>query len=454
MRSPTRLPVVLVALLALAACDPEPALPEAPPEPLPEQQVLFVGVDGATWTVMGPMIEAGELPTFARLLREGAHMKRFDTLDTTSSPLVWTSAATGVDPEDHGITDYVETLPDGTKVPITSGARRVNAVWNVASEHGVSVGVIGWWASWPAEEVEGYVISDHANPATAGWMAEGDRYWTADPEALTALGHDVYPADLAPVAAEHWLDPAAFPAEDFQGRGKFSDAQVEQVLAAPYNERAPYSWLKTFYAVDRPYLELAKRLRAERPVQLQMLYLRGPDPLQHYAWDLVEPDAFAKKPAHLERDLGIVHGVYRYVDTWLGELLQTLGPNTTLIVSSDHGAEPARSAANPKRKERPGRHSTEAKGVFFAWGPHVRAGQELDEGSPVDIAPTLAWLTGLPLGEDLDGEPLTEAFTEDFVRRRGRTTVPTWGKREVKPGLPSPSDDVMIESLRGLGYVE
>jgi len=445
---------LLLPLPLLVACSGEPATPPAPLEPLPDQKVLFVGVDGATWTVLGPMIEAGELPTFARLAKEGARMERFETLETTSSPLVWTSAATGRTPKHHGIEDYVETLPDGTKVPITSGARKVNAVWNVATDHGASVGVIGWWASWPAEEVDGYVVSDHANPATAGWMEEGDRYWTADPEALSALGHDIFPADLAPLAAEHWLDPKAFPVDDFQARGEFSEAQVAEAVAAPFNERSPYSWLKTFYAVDRPYFELAKRLHTERPVDLQMVYLRGPDPLQHYAWDLVEPEAFAKKPAHLERDLGIVHGVYRYVDTWLGELMDTLGPETTLIVASDHGAEPAARADNPKRKTRPGRHTRAAKGVLFVHGPHVKAGHHLDEGSPIDLAPTMAWALGLPLGEDLEGAALTDAFTDDFVARRGRTTIDSWGTREVSPGLPSPSDDVMIESLRGLGYVE
>ena len=225
-------------------------------------------------------------------------------------------------------------------------------------------------------------------------------------------------------------------------------------MLAPWNKRAPYSWLKTFYAVDRPYFELGKRLRSEQPVRLQMIYLRGPDPLQHYAWDLVEPDAYAKKPEHLERDMGIVQGVYRYVDTWLGELLPTLGPNTTLIVASDHGAEPAKQAKDPNRTARPGAHSRAAKGVLFMYGPHVKAGHALEEGSPLDLAPTMAWALGLPLAEDSAGKPLKDAFTKDFVGRRGEQTMPSWGTREVSAGLPSPSDETMMESLRGLGYVE
>ena len=381
-------------------------------------------------------------------------MTHFDTLKTTSSPLVWTSAATGMRPAQHGIEDYVETLPDGSKVPITSNSRKVKAIWNVVSDHDLSVGVIGWWASWPAESLDGYVVSDHANPATAGWMSEGDKYWTASPEALAAQGHDVFPEDLD--LASHWIAPDAFPVEDFTERSELSPAQVEQALAAPWNERSPYSWLKTFYAVDKPYVDVALRLREQRPTDLQMLYLRGPDPLQHYAWDLVEPAAFARKPEHLERDLGIVQGVYRYVDTFLAELIAapTPGVDTTYIVLSDHGAEPAKDADDPARADRPGRHTRAAKGVLFITGPHVRAGAELEEGSPMDLAPTVAWLLGLPVAEDLAGKPLTDAFTEDFVRWRGSTSTPTWGLHTPTQSLASPNDEVMLESLRGLGYIE
>jgi len=415
---------------------------------------VLVGVDGATWTVMEPMIEAGELPTFARLLAEGASMPRFETMSSTSSPMVWTSVATGREPDDHGIRDYVQELDDGSKVPITSNAREVPAIWNLAGEHGRTVGVIGWWASWPAEAVDGYVVSDHTNPATSGWMMEGERYWTADPDALGALGSDTFPAELGASLTSHWIDAEAFPAEDFRTRSQLSEEQVALAVAAPWNERAPYSWLKTFYAVDGPYVAIARRLAGERPVDLQMLYLRGPDPLQHYAWDLVEPERFARKPEHLERDRGIVQGVYRYVDTWLGEVLADLGPETTLIVASDHGAEPARSAGKPDRKARPGGHTRAAKGVLFVHGPHVRAGHRIEDAGPLDLMPTMAWLLGLPLSEELAGSPLTEAFEADFVARRGRRSVPSYGARPTAPPLPSPNDAVMLESLRGLGYIE
>ena len=63
---------------------------------------MLVGVDGATWTVIGRLIEKGELPAFKRLTDEGSYMPRFNTMGSTVSPVVWTSVATGRLPKDHG----------------------------------------------------------------------------------------------------------------------------------------------------------------------------------------------------------------------------------------------------------------------------------------------------------------------------------------------------------------
>jgi arylsulfatase A-like enzyme len=423
-----------------------------PPPPLPPKRVVVVGVDGASWKVMGPLIERGELPTFTRLMTEGASQLDFDTLDKTASPVVWTTVATGRMPDDHGVTDYTQEIPGQGKVPVTSDARKVPALWNVASDAGRTVSVINWWASWPAETVNGTIVSDHANPAAAGWM-EG-RYWNADPAALAALRKDTWPPEYADSLTTNWIDPAAFPLDDLDARGDFTEAQMAEVAAAPFNERTTYSWLKTFYAVDRPHWQIALEQLRTTPADLTMLYLRGPDPVQHYAWDTVEPFKYRELPGNLERDRGVVQGVYRYVDTFLADILASAGPDTTVVVLSDHGAEPS-ADAKKKKMERPGGHTRAAKGVLFLWGPDVRPGAKISKAGPLDIAPTVAWALGLPVAEDLPGRVLAEAFTYDFRARRGRSDTPTWGTRSANTGASaSPADDSMMEQLRGLGYIE
>lgn len=449
--APRHLFCLVLALAGLLGCrQPTPDVPAAKAKP----RVLFLGVDGASWKVMGPMMERGELPSFRQLTEQGAYMPEFETISTTFSPVVWTSVATGRAPEDHGITSFTSELPNGQRIPVTSSARRARAIWELASRRGVSVGVAGWWASWPAEEVDGYVITDHANPAFSELLIADRTYWTANEEDLARLQRDFYPLDIAPVLARHWMRKEEFPYEDLQRRGGFSAAQIEVLRAAPWNDRAVYPWLKTFYRIDQPLWRASLDLLRERPTDLWMLYLRGPDAVQHYGWDLVEPERYARLVNDLERDRGLVEGVYRYLDTFLAEILAARPADAWLIVASDHGAEPSAEAMNPEAMGRAGEHSTAAKGVLFLVGPGVRQGFRLERGSPYDLMPTMAWLLGLPIAQDLAGRPLTAAFAEPFVRERPMLEVATYGVREVSPLVASPSDAAMLQSLQNLGYIE
>src|SRR5262245_1821667 len=87
-------------------------------------RILLVGVDSADWEMIRPMAERGELPHFAKLLEEGASAPA-RTLEPPLSPLVWTSIATGKNPDEHGILDFVTRDPaTGRMIPVTSTLRR------------------------------------------------------------------------------------------------------------------------------------------------------------------------------------------------------------------------------------------------------------------------------------------------------------------------------------------
>ena len=432
--------LVALGLLVGIAC--------APAETRP--RVVVVGIDGASWTVIGPLLERGELPAFRQLVRESAHTLALGDIGTTLSPVVWTSIATGRLPETHGIRGFVVRLGDGKRIPVGSSQRAARAVWEIASGAGVETGVIGWWASWPAEPIAGYVISEHANPAAVGWL--GARPWGPGRQRLEGIERAVHPEELSPRLRPHWLDREDFPWPELRARSGLTDAQMEVLRRAPWDGHGPYAYFKTFYAIDRPLVSIALELLRERPTDLLMLYLRGPDPIQHRAWDLFEPERFARKPPYLERDRGLVEGVYRYVDSFLGEILAAVG-DATLIVLSDHGAEPSPEAADPERTTRPGEHGVDARGVLFVRGPGVRPGPGLEAG-PLDVAPTVAWLLGLPVADDLPGRILAEAFEPGFARRLPRQRVASWGARPVTPGMPSEADAARLEQLRGLGYIE
>lgn len=145
-------------------------LPAVPPVPEvaratgPGRPVIFVGLDGGDWELLDRYAAAGVMPNLAALIREGAGGTLL-SLHPPLSPLVWTTMMTGVSPLEHRILDFTRRRPgDGREEPITSDERRAPAVWNMATYGGKRVAVFGLWATYPAEEVNGLVVSDRAFP--------------------------------------------------------------------------------------------------------------------------------------------------------------------------------------------------------------------------------------------------------------------------------------------------
>ena len=152
-----RLLAVLLVGTALSGCRREPSPGGAKGGRRPP--LIVIGIDGGEWKVIHRLWAEGKLPNLKRIADRGVAT----TLHTAynSSPVIWTTIATGVSPEVHGITDFVVPTPRGD-VPVSSAVRKVPALWNMLTSAGRRVAVLGWWASWPAEKIKGVVVSDRA----------------------------------------------------------------------------------------------------------------------------------------------------------------------------------------------------------------------------------------------------------------------------------------------------
>ena len=100
------------------------------------------------------------MPNLGRLVAEG-FSGRLRTMDPPLSPLLWTTMMTGASPLAHRILDFAQFDPaTGQKEPILSSERRVPAIWNMASMAGKRSAVFGLWATYPAESIDGLMVSD------------------------------------------------------------------------------------------------------------------------------------------------------------------------------------------------------------------------------------------------------------------------------------------------------
>ena len=112
--------------------------------------VLWIGLDGLDWELLDRLAAEGRMPNWKRLTAEG-WTANLESEYPLISPILWTTAATGVGPDVHRVLDFQETDPKtGTEESRSPGfSRAVPAVWNAASAAGRKVGVVGWWATHP-----------------------------------------------------------------------------------------------------------------------------------------------------------------------------------------------------------------------------------------------------------------------------------------------------------------
>ena len=133
---------------------------------------MVIGIDGAEWKVINALADEGAMPNLSRLRTRGTWGEIATLPDIPLSPVIWTSIATGKTAVKHGVAWFMVDGADGKRVPVRSHNRKTKAIWNILAEHGRRPITIGWWATYPAEDVgQGIIVSDglgfHGFGATA-----------------------------------------------------------------------------------------------------------------------------------------------------------------------------------------------------------------------------------------------------------------------------------------------
>jgi len=110
----------------------------------PSRVVVFA-LDGADWELLHELADDGRLPNI-KALAVGGTTASLQTIQPTVSPMIWTTVATGLTPDRHGVIDFTNRPQ---KTPVDAFSRRVPAVWDIADAFGRQSLVAGWWTSWP-----------------------------------------------------------------------------------------------------------------------------------------------------------------------------------------------------------------------------------------------------------------------------------------------------------------
>ena len=247
-----------------------------------QARVVVVGVDGAGFTALDPLLAEGVLPNLQALMERGVHAE-LATVEPVNSPTVWTSIATGRRPDVHGITDF---LKDARNV-------RVPTLFERLAVQGLRVGTYDYLMTWPPRALPGgFVIP--------GWMRRDDA--TAPPDALTRHGGPGYRYALRGIFGR-----VAYAANV---RRELAEKPVQ--WRALWDGFAPDVGAVTFYAVDAA----SHRFFADA----------HPDEFE--PGSVPEPD-----PAYA----GLIREAFLGIDAAVGEIAAGLDPDDALLVVSDHG---------------------------------------------------------------------------------------------------------------------
>ena len=409
--------------------------------------LTVVAIDGVDLELVERLRGEGRLPVLARML-EGPRL-RLPASDAPDPARTWTSLATGLPPEVHGVGGIEARRVSGiggraavrdsglagsiaaatdllrlTRPVLTTGMeRRAKTFWEVAGEAGLSTRVVNWWASWPAEG-PGTILSDR----TVLRLERGG-----------ALDAEVAPADLYPRLLDAW--PSV------------REAAARQVAEAFPGDSETAAILRRAGLQDALPVALAVAPAGRRPA-LEAIYLPGLDIAQYEL--LVRPGS-GLPPSALAARVEAVERYYAFLDGLLRPFAAGEGRLVALI--TDPGRSPVgQGEESPGGRASPGLLVLSGSPPVLSEGPagaDSPAGRVALDAERADVMPTLLFALGVPISRELPGRPATRLFDPRFVEAHPPRELDTYGRRVIPPRPPgsAPLDQEMLDRLRSLGYV-
>ncbi len=423
-----------------------------------EPEILIIGLDGATWRIINPLLEQGRLPNLKLLMEKGSFAK-LKTFSPCYSPVLWTSIATGKLPEKHGILGWFKKAYNGKRestelgIP-TSEQRKAKAFWNILNEYGKSAGILNWWVTWPAEEINGYIVSDLIQ-----YYPRMERVLKEE----ISTKYDVYPEVLADELKPLISRPDEIKVEEVQRFMRLSRDEANKYLAkiGPKINSLFFEFVNA-YQVDKSMSEIGLYLLENHPVDLVAPYFRGIDITSHLYWHFMEPSYFKNykiSQDEIEKFGWVIRNYYIWMDEIVGRFLSRVKKDTSIIILSDHGFGPTGTLpwSGGHSKTRPVA-PVAPDGILIMSGKNINQGAVLKEPRIIDIAPTILALMKIPVAQDMDGRVLIEALTPEFINAHPISYISSFeDRKEVEPMKTQhksfPAKKEFLERLKSLGYI-
>jgi predicted AlkP superfamily phosphohydrolase/phosphomutase len=265
-------------------------------------RILALGLDGADYDLVRGWIGEGRLPTLSRLAGEGAFGPLRSTIPAFT-PTAWSSFVTGLNPGRHGIFNFTTNPNRGTQKLESAASRAGTPIWRLLAAAGIRSAFIGIPFTYPAEEIEGIVVTGYGGPERPQILPASaeQRILAAYPDLVTA--HH-------PMAERWWED---FPA--YTGRLLEHAEQMAGVCKLVFD--------------------------LEPDLGLLCVDFMSSDHVGHLGYARFDPEHPAQQSTGSGDEL---LQVYERIDALCGELIEAAeaqyGEEPTVLLFSDHGMKP------------------------------------------------------------------------------------------------------------------
>lgn len=404
------------------------------------KRVLLIGWDAADWKIINPLMDAGYMPALNKLVNQGV-MGNIATLDPPLSPMLWTSIATGKRAYQHGILNFTEPDPENNFIkPVNVTSRKVKALWNILSQNNLKSHVAGWWPSHPAEAINGVSVSNFFQ-----------RSHTDKDGKFNLVPGCIHPKELESVFSDLVVEPQEITAAmvfPFIPEAKKIDQQKDNALqsfARILSDASSVHAAATWILQNKEWDFMA-------------VYFDAIDHFCHRFMRFHPPrqEHVAEEQFELYKD--VVKGAYRFHDMMLERYIELAGEDATIILVSDHGfhSDHLRPKYLPKEPAAPA-YEHRHHGIVVMKGENIRKDERIYGSTLLDITPTVLQLFGLPVGRDMEGRVIYNAFKDT----QQTDYIDSWEKAGDKSGMHRSekisdpwADQVALNQLIELGYVE
>jgi tetratricopeptide (TPR) repeat protein len=311
----------------------------------------------------------------------------------------------------------------------------------MATFGGKTLAVVGLWATYPAEPVNGLMVTDRVLPFLFREEDAGAPRLVHPPKALRGVRDARERAEQAVGLPEMqaylpWL----------------TESEYEPLARARDPYAHPVSALRRILVETRLHHDLATRaVRGQNP-DLTVVYFQGTDSIGHVYAPYAPPRQLSVPEAEYERYHAVPEVYFRHIDGLLGEYRRLAEVSKgVLMLASDHGFRWGE--GRPERLSSVA-HTTAAEwhrreGVYLLWGEGIAASPGHPErGSVEQVAPTILTLLGLPPRKDggpLPGMPASGREPADYAAHYRRPAPVA--------AAASKADADALEKLRALGYI-